>query len=55
MEHCHPLPYKCQNIEADQATIANVGSNKRLSYIILPGEGANLEITADVTDYGINF
>jgi len=42
---------KCRNIEADQATIANVGSDKQLSYIILPGEGADLEITADVTDF----
>lgn len=27
---------KCKNIVADQATIANVGSDKQLSYIILP-------------------
>lgn len=42
---------KCKNIEAEDATIANVGSDKQLSYIILPGEGAELSITADVTDF----
>lgn len=42
---------KCKNIEAEGATIANVGSKKQLSYIIMPGKGANLEITADVTDF----
>lgn len=42
---------KCKNIQADEATIANVGSDKQLSYIILPGKGANLEITADVSDF----
>lgn len=42
---------KCRNIVADNATIANVGSDKQLSYIILPGKGASLEIRADVTDF----
>lgn len=42
---------KCRNIEAQNATIANVGSDKQLSYIILPGKGADLTITADVTDF----
>lgn len=42
---------KCTNIEAPDATIANVGSDKQLSYIIMPGEGADLTITADVTDF----
>lgn len=42
---------KCSNIVAENATIANVGANKQLSYIIMPGKGANLTITADVTDF----
>ncbi|MDO4167411.1 MAG: hypothetical protein Q4D32_08405 [Eubacteriales bacterium] len=41
----------CQNIRAEEATIANVGSDKQLSYIILPGKGDTLEITADVKDF----
>lgn len=42
---------KCTNIEAPDATIANVGSDKQLSYIIMPGKGANITITADVEDF----
>ncbi len=42
---------KCTNIASNNATIANVGSNKQLSYIIIPDKGANLEITADVKDF----
>ncbi len=41
----------CKNITAEGATIANVGSDKQLTYTILPGEGAELVITADVTDF----
>lgn len=42
---------KCTNITAPDATIANVGSDKQLSYIIMPGKGADLTITADVEDF----
>lgn len=42
---------RCENIQADGATIANVGSDKQLSYIILPKKGADLTITADVKDF----
>lgn len=42
---------KCSNIQADGATIANVGSNKQLTYTILPNQGADIEITANVTDF----
>lgn len=42
---------KCTNIEAPDATIANVGSDKQLSYIIMPGKGADITITADVEDF----
>ncbi|MGN1165741.1 MAG: hypothetical protein ACI4S2_04850 [Lachnospiraceae bacterium] len=41
----------CKNIEANDATIANIGSDKQLSYIIMPDEGADLTITADVKDF----
>ena len=30
---------KCSNIKADGATVANVGSNKQLTYTILPNKG----------------
>lgn len=42
---------KCSNIQADGATIANVGADKQISYTILPGKGLDAEITADVTDF----
>lgn len=42
---------KCSDIHADGATIANIGSNKQLTYTILPNKGADLEITANVTDF----
>ncbi|MGM9647159.1 MAG: hypothetical protein ACI3YH_03390 [Eubacteriales bacterium] len=41
----------CKNIEADGATVANVGRNKQLTYTILPGKGANIEVRATVTDF----
>ena len=41
----------CANISASGATIANVGSKKQLTYTILPGKGANIEITASVKDF----
>lgn len=42
---------KCSNILAEEATVANVGSDKQLTYTILPGKGADFEITADVSDF----
>jgi len=42
---------KCTQIKADGATVANVGSQKQLTYTILPNKGANIEITAKVTDF----
>ena len=41
----------CNNLVADNATIANVGSNKQLSYIILPGKETEISVTADVADF----
>ena len=42
---------QCDNISAPDATIANVGSSKQLSYTILPGAGIDTVISADVTDF----
>lgn len=42
---------KCSNIVAKDATIANVGSDKQLSYTMLPGEGIDTTITADVKNF----
>ena len=42
---------KCSNIKADGATVANVGKNKQLTYTILPNKGADVEITAKVTNF----
>lgn len=42
---------KCTNIVAEGATLANVGSDKQISYMILPGEGIDAVITADVVDF----
>ena len=39
------------NIVADGATIANAGGDKQISYIVLPGKGADLSVFADVTDF----
>ena len=41
----------CKNIEAEGATMANVGSDKQLSYTILPGKGLDAYIRADVSDF----
>ena len=41
----------CENITADGATLANVGSDKQISYTILPGKGLDAEVTADVKDF----
>lgn len=42
---------KCENIKAEDATIANVGSDKQISYTVLPGKGLDAHITADVTNF----
>lgn len=42
-----------RNIEAPGATLANVGSNKQLTYILLPGQDTDLTIRADVTDFAM--
>ena len=42
---------KCWNIKAADATIANVGQDKQLSYILLPGKGIDTYITADAENF----
>lgn len=41
----------CSKITADDATVANVGSNKQLTYTILPNKGINTKITAKVKNF----
>ncbi|MDO4485996.1 MAG: hypothetical protein Q4C46_05295, partial [Bacillota bacterium] len=41
----------CRNIKAEDATIANVGSDRQITFTILPGKGADLKVTADVVDF----
>ena len=42
---------RCSDISAPDATVANVGNDKQLTYTILPGEGIDTVITADVEDF----
>lgn len=41
----------CRNITASGAALANVGGKKQIAYTLLPGEGIDTVITADVTDF----
>ena len=42
---------RCRNIVSSGATVANAGSDKQLTYTILPGKGIDTVIRADVTDF----
>lgn len=42
---------KAKAIDAKDATIANVGKDKQLTYTILPNKGADITIKADVEDF----
>ena len=42
---------KCKNISAPDATVANVGAKKQLSYLVLPGKGIDAVITAEVEKF----
>lgn len=42
---------KCTGITADGATLANVGTDKQISYTVLPGKGLDAVIRAKVTDF----
>lgn len=45
---------KFKNITAENATIANIGSEKQISYTILPNKGMTGSITADATDFELD-
>lgn len=42
---------RCRNIQSSGATVANVGTDKQLTYTSLPGKGIDTVIWADVTDF----
>lgn len=42
---------RCENIAAPDATMANVGSDKQITYTVLPGKGLESSITADVSEF----
>lgn len=42
---------KCTEIEAQGATVANVGAKKQLTYMILPNKGKDISIKANVRDF----
>jgi len=39
------------NIETENATIAEAGGKKQLAYTVLPGNGMDISVTADVQDF----
>jgi X-X-X-Leu-X-X-Gly heptad repeat protein len=41
----------CKNIETSGATVADNGSTKQFSYVVLPGKDASISLTSDVTDF----
>lgn len=41
----------CSNIEAANGTIAEAGGKKQLSFTVLPGNNADIAVTADVHDF----
>lgn len=44
----------CSDIQAEGATMANVGSKKQMTFTILPGKGANVSVTAKVRDFAFD-
>ncbi len=42
------------NIEAENATLAEAGGKKQLSYIVLPGSGMDISVKADVRDFAMD-
>ena len=45
---------KCTHITAEDATVANVGNKKQISYTLLPGKGMDAIVTADVKDFAMS-
>lgn len=46
--------HKAENITAPGATVANVGSDKQLTFLVLPGQETTLTVSADVTDFALD-
>ena len=44
----------CSDIVADGATVADAGTDKQLSYIVLPGKGADLTVCANVQNFAMD-
>ena len=44
---------RAYNIQADKGTLAYAGGNVSVSYVILPGQEARYEVTADATDFAM--
>ena len=44
---------RCSGITADGATIANSGTDRLLTYVVLPSPDVSYTITADVTDFAM--
>lgn len=42
-----------KNITCQDATVANVGDDKQLTYTILPGNNKNIEVTADINNFSM--
>ena len=41
----------CSDIKTENATIADTGSKKQLTYTVLPGSGADIAVTANVSNF----
>lgn len=41
----------CRNIQAEGATLANIGRKKQITYTVLPGNSQRLSVSADVTNF----
>lgn len=42
---------KCSNVQAEGAAVAEAGSSKTVIFTVLPGQDADLSLTADVKDF----
>lgn len=45
---------KCTSISSPRATLANAGKNKVITHTVMPGENANIIITAKVKDFSMS-
>jgi len=45
---------RCTDIVADGATVADAGTDKQLSYIVLPGKGADLTVCANIRNFAMD-